>query len=252
MAQLLHPKSGLLRYIDGEVDDKEKQRLEAHLKGCRSCQEYLSFVRGFTEDLKELREEEFSTDEAHVDSATLVLHASGKLDEETAQHVRKHVLFCDACQEDYFALRRATEGARWTRAVVRAAGGVLECLSLTGSGVLLEPAYARVRAAEGQHAGRIQIEDTVADPESNVTATIRVNIDAEPKASTASVVLESDPPQPAWRALLLDAEEQELASMPLSARETAVGSNLPPGSYAVSIRRGSVALATFTVEVRKA
>lgn len=135
--RLAHSRSDLLRYIDGEVDDGERQVIDAHLKSCNSCREYVSFVRGLTQDLSDLREEEFTTDEPHVDSWTLVSHEEGKLDEETARHVRGHLLYCDTCQEDFLALRQARRAASWAERLSKLGEAVVDLGKRYGIGTLL-------------------------------------------------------------------------------------------------------------------
>ena len=247
----MHPRAELLRYLDGAVTADERRTLEAHLASCKQCRDYIARVKNFNEGLAGLTEEEFTSREPCPDSWTLASYDAGEVDEETARHLRAHLLYCDECAEEFDALRRL-HGPSWTKAVVRAARGMLECLSLTGSGMLLEPAYARVRAAEGRVADHIQIEDTVADPETKTTSTVRVRIEADPKGPLASVLLELEPPAPAWRAYLLGAEDEEVASLPLAERETVLGTSLPYGAYTVSLRKGKEELASFAIEIRGA
>jgi hypothetical protein len=246
-----HPRADLLRYLDGDVNENEKRALEEHLEGCADCRGYLSQIKDFNQGLGELREEEFTSEERCPDSWTLVSYEAGKVDEETALHLRAHLLFCDDCQEEFFALRQL-HGPSRTEVILRAARDALECVSLTGSGVLAEPAYAPVRAEEEPVRGRVQIEDTVVDPGTNATSDLRVTIEADPQAPTASVLLDAEPPQPDWKAYLFDADERELASIPIFEHETRLGSGLPYGSYSVSIRRGEDALASLAIEIRAA
>jgi hypothetical protein len=246
-----HPRADLLRYLDDTVEGAEKGSLEEHLQGCPECREYLSFVKGFNQGLSGLSKEEFTTDETCPDSWTLVSYEAGSADEETARHLRAHLLFCDKCAEEFYVLRRL-RGPSWTEVIVRAVGGAIECLSLSGSGILVEPAYAAVRTAERPVAGGVEIEDTVADPATKATSTLRVIIETDPRAPATSVTLDADPPQPDWKVYLLDAEERELASAPIFERQTRIGSRLPYGSYTISVRRGPDALANFAIEIREA
>ncbi len=101
-----HPKEDLIRYMDKTMDESERKAIEEHLETCKSCGEYLSFVKEFSQELGNLKEEEFSSDELCPDSWHLVSYEAGDLDKETAKHMRVHVLFCDDCGEELDALRR--------------------------------------------------------------------------------------------------------------------------------------------------
>ena len=101
-----HPKEDLIRYMDKTMDESERKAIEEHLKTCKSCSEYLSFVKEFSQELGTLKKEEFSSDEPCPDSWTMVSYEAGDLDEETAKHMRVHLLFCDDCGQELDALRR--------------------------------------------------------------------------------------------------------------------------------------------------
>src|SRR5439155_1086043 len=126
------------------LEGDERRAVEEHLASCGECREYVSFVTGFNEPLTELTEREFASHEGCPDSWTLVSHAKGDVDEETARHLRVHLLFCDDCAEEYYALRGLRAPA-WTKVVLQAAQGALECASLLGSGVLVQPESLGVR-----------------------------------------------------------------------------------------------------------
>ena len=114
-----HPRADLLRYLDGVVEGEEKRALEEHLAGCTECREYLSFVGGFNQGLANLSKEEFTSDEPCLDSWTLVAYEAGKVDEETAKHVRAHLLFCDKCAKEFYGLRRVSREESWREFVER-------------------------------------------------------------------------------------------------------------------------------------
>jgi Putative zinc-finger len=114
-----HPREDLLRYLDGEVGDDEKRILEEHLASCKECRDYISMVKGFNRDLASLTEEEFASQEPCPDSWTLVSYEAGKVDEETARHLRTHLLFCDECAEEFYALRRLSREESWQELVER-------------------------------------------------------------------------------------------------------------------------------------
>lgn len=111
-----HPKEDLLRYRDGLTQGDEKRVLEEHLAGCTECRDFLSFVKGFSEGLSHLEKEQLSSAEPCPDSWTLASYEAGKVDEETARHLRTHLLVCDRCAKEFHALRRASlEESRFER-----------------------------------------------------------------------------------------------------------------------------------------
>ena len=244
-----HEPDKLTRYAHGELAAEDRARLEQHVAECNSCREYLSFVRNFETGLRDARPAMRTPGEPCPDSSLLIALEADELGAKTAEHVRAHMLFCKDCMEEYYALRRLRSPS-WTEVIVRAVGGTLECLSLAGSGVILQPSYAAVRGETEPLSDRIHIEDTVVDPETEATSTVRVKIGAEPKPPAASVLLEAHLPQAGWRVYLFDAEDRELASLPLAAEETAIGSNLAYGSYTLKISKGPRNLATFAIEIR--
>lgn len=109
----MHPRAELLRYLDGAVTADERRTLEAHLASCRECRDYMARVKNFNEGLAGLTEEEFTSREPCPDSWTLASYDAGEVDEETARHLRAHLLYCDECAEEFDVLRRLTRGASW-------------------------------------------------------------------------------------------------------------------------------------------
>jgi len=150
-----HPKADLLRYLDGTMEAEEKDALEQHLAGCAECRDYLSFVKGFNQSLGSLSKEEFASDEPCPDSWTLVAYEAGKADEDTARHIRAHLLFCDACAKEFYALRRVSQEEFWRELVERLKEYVIDMAKSYGPGALIgqvriaaeRPAFA-VRGGE--------------------------------------------------------------------------------------------------------
>jgi hypothetical protein len=67
----------------------------------------------FNRGLREIRSEMMVPNEDHPDSSLIVALESGDLDDDTASHVRAHMLFCESCLEDFFCLRRSARGESW-------------------------------------------------------------------------------------------------------------------------------------------
>lgn len=135
----IHPRSDLLRYLDGEIAADEKSALEEHLASCESCRNYLANVRDFNKGLGELTEEEFTSTEPHPDSWTLVAYEAAQVDDETARHVRAHLLFCDSCQEEFLALRRVSKQDSWRELIEQLKDFVIDLWDTYGQGILIGP-----------------------------------------------------------------------------------------------------------------
>lgn len=246
----VHPREDLLRYLEGDVAQDEKLSLESHLASCVECRTYLSTVKGFNDGLGELAQEEFTSQEACPDSWTLVSYEDGKIDEGTARQLRAHLLFCDACQEEFYALRKLRT-PNWTKLVLNLVRGAVELVSISGSGVPgLADAASELRGGPKPSARAFTVEEVAVDPEMKSTSTVRVRIEPAAEPSSASILIDVEPPQPAWRAYLHDGEEQELESMPLSGKESPIGSKLSAGTYALCIRKGADILSSFEIEIR--
>lgn len=145
-----HPREDLLRYLDGDVGEGEKRTLENHLATCEDCRRYLARVKDFNKGLDDLAVEEFTSDEPHPDTWTLVAHEAGKLDGETARNIRAHLLFCDECQEEFLALRGASQEEAWRELFERIQEFVIDLGKTYGPGALIgairiaaeQPAFA--------------------------------------------------------------------------------------------------------------
>src|SRR5436190_19960302 len=92
----------LVRYLDGELEQEERAKVEQHLATCGACRDQLEFAKGFRAGLRKLSKEELTTDEPCPDSWTLVSYEAGDVDEETARHLRVHLLLCDDCAEEFY------------------------------------------------------------------------------------------------------------------------------------------------------
>jgi anti-sigma-K factor RskA len=165
-----HPREDLLRYLDGEVSEEEKRELEKHLSECETCRNYVSLVGRFNERLGQLSEDEFTAQEPCPDSWTLVSYEAGKVDEETARHLRAHLLFCDSCQEEFYALRRSSHEESWRELIKRLEEFVIDLAKSYGPGTLIgsirivaeQPLFA-VRGTEPAKAVSKVLEVTVGE-----------------------------------------------------------------------------------------
>jgi len=106
------PKEEILLLIDGKLKGEEQTSLEKHIEQCSDCREYLEFVQGLVEVIKEIPAPE---KEACPSTLTLSLYASGDLDPETVAHVNAHILYCDECFKEVLQLEKME--ATWAETV---------------------------------------------------------------------------------------------------------------------------------------
>lgn len=151
----MHPRAELLRYLDGAVTADERRTLEAHLASCKECRDYIARVKNFNEGLAGLTEEEFTSREPCPDSWTLASYDAGEVDEETARHLRAHLLYCDECAEEFDALRRLTRDASWAEKWEKLKATIIDLARMYGPGALVgqirivaeQPVLARGKGA---------------------------------------------------------------------------------------------------------
>lgn len=97
------PKEEILLLIDGKLKGEEQTSLEKHIEQCSECREYLEFVQGLSEVVKEMPAPE---KEACPSTLILSLRASGDLDPETVAHINTHILYCDECFKEVLQLEK--------------------------------------------------------------------------------------------------------------------------------------------------
>jgi hypothetical protein len=246
---LFHPDVDILRYRDGDLDEEQKRSVDKHLEGCAECREYLAFVDDFQAGLQESTPEEFAGQQTHPEPELIFNYEQGKLDEVSARELRAHMVFCDACADELYALRRLQHPRSFTQAVIRLAKKALEVVDISGTGEVLEFALVAARGNDEESIPEsVQIEDTVADSETKRSSAIRIRIDADPKGTGARMRLQADPPQPDWKVSLTPVGSEELMAVPIAEDETLLGTDLVPGSYIVNIRKGKDSLASFALD----
>jgi len=210
----------------------------------------VSFITRFNAALRDAKSQRAAQPEACPDGALIVDLEAGDLDAETAKHVHAHVLFCGKCREEFYALRRL-RSPNWTKLVIDTMRGALRVAHLIGTAELVEPGYALVRAEERSgDPGQVEIEDAVVDPETEARSVLRMIIDSEGK-DHAAISLTTTPPQPGWKAQLVNAQDEEIAGAPLSEEETPIASGLSYGRYTLRVSKGTETVATFSIELRE-
>jgi hypothetical protein len=102
----IHEAQNLIRYTEGALPAEERTATEAHLETCASCRDFVSFVRDFNANLRDVKRQTQVAGEPCPDSSLIIALEANELDERTAAQVRAHMLFCDGCLEEFFLLRR--------------------------------------------------------------------------------------------------------------------------------------------------
>ncbi len=250
---LFHPEVDILRYREGDLDEEKKRSVDQHVQECAECREFLAFVDDVQAGLQELTPEELVGMQTHPEPEHIYDYEQGKLDGKSARELRAHMVFCDTCTDELYALQRLHHPRSFTQAVIRFGKKVFEIVDISGTGEVLETALEMAKGTDGDNSAEsVQIEDTVADFETKRSSAIRIRIVAAPEQSHVHMRLQADPPQPDWTVSLTSAGDLELMAVPMAEHETLLGSDLGPGSYMVSIRKGENSLASFTLEVQAA
>lgn len=252
----MHPHESLIRtHVEGEGSERERQEVAEHLKGCSDCREFLSFVRDFSETAKDLADDEIAADEPHAPKSVIIAYEEGKLDAETSVHLRSHMLFCDECAEAYYLLKRM-RAPSWTEVVIEAIRSAKEFLlkpiEITGMGELVPLAAAGVTRSDEpeEPQSRVEIIQHVADSGDEAELHVYVESSAKGPGTTVRILVAVDPPKPAWRAKLLDAEDNELASVPLTERQQVLRPSLTPGTFVAQVLKEGEVLAECRLRIQ--
>src|SRR5712692_4482788 len=209
----MHPHESLIRtHVEGEGSERERQEVDEHLKGCSECREFLAFTQDFSETAKGLADDEIAADEPHARKSVIIAYEEGKLDAETALHLRSHMLYCDQCAEAYYLLKRM-RAPSWTEVVLGVMQStketLLEALEITGMGELVPVAEAVSRGPgddveEGK--SKIQIVQHVTDADEEADVVFSLEPAGNEASPTFHLRIEIDPPKRDWRAQFYGAD----------------------------------------------
>ncbi|HXE74699.1 MAG TPA: zf-HC2 domain-containing protein [Candidatus Xenobia bacterium] len=108
-----HDHENLVRYSRDDLTTSQRVRVEEHLKDCAECNRFLSFVNDLRTALKEIAQEESRPETPCPDAETLVAFDREELDEERAELIREHTVFCKDCLEELYLLRRARQSPQF-------------------------------------------------------------------------------------------------------------------------------------------
>ncbi len=148
---LFHPEVDMLRYREGDLDEEKKRSVDKHIQECAECREYLAFVDDFKEGLQELTPEELAGTQTCPDPELIFNYERGKLNEESARELRAHLLFCDACTDELYAIRRLRHPRSFTQSVIRITKKALQVVDISGTGEMLELAPAVSRGSDEEN-----------------------------------------------------------------------------------------------------
>src|SRR5713226_3691953 len=237
----MHPHESLIRtHVEGEGSERERQEVDEHLKDCSDCREFLSFVQDFSETAKGFAVDEIAVDEPHAPKSVIIAYEEGKLDAETSLHLRSHMLFCDQCAEAYYLLKRM-RAPSWVEVVIEAIRSAKEFLlkpiEITGMGELMPlPVMADRGPGEPDEVQpRVEIAQPISDSADEAELHLYVESNGKGPGTTVRILVAIDSPKPAWKARLLDTEDNELASVPLTERRQVLHSGVTPGAFVVQV-----------------
>lgn len=246
--QRAHEPEKLTRYAFGDLSEKEREKLERHLRTCGPCQEFVSFVRDFNAGLHEARPKEPLPGEPCPDRSLLIDLEEGELDDKTAEHVRAHMLFCRDCRGEFEALARLRP--KVIQVGLRAARALFELFRPPEVGAWQSlPATVTVMGKRVPVAP-FEVAEMLRDPERNKSK-VALRLEEGLEADHVSVFVQSDEvlPEWKWRISLVDGEEQEWVSMPFDKPEVQVTSGVPYGFYALEVYKGEDCFGTFKFTV---
>jgi hypothetical protein len=253
----MHPHESLIRtHVEGEGSERERQEVDEHLKDCTDCQDLLSFVQDLSETGKQLATDEIAADEQHAPKSVIIAYEEGKLDVETALHLRSHMLFCDECAETYYLLKRM-RAPSWTEVVIEAVRSAKETLlkvvEITGMGELVPVPAVVTRGPGGdpqEGQARIEIAQHVMDAGEEANLLFLVEPNGKESAATVRLLIGINTSKPAWKATLLDAQENEMASMPLAETAQVLHTSLSVGTFVVQIAHDEEILIEFRLKIQ--
>ncbi|HKZ41048.1 MAG TPA: hypothetical protein VJ044_08800 [Candidatus Hodarchaeales archaeon] len=108
----LHRVSDLIRYVNDSLPDVDHADIKQHVETCAECKDFLGFLQEFNSAMKKVKPVEIDIEEPCPGSSLIVALEEGNLDEETAQHLRVHMLYCTRCLEEFFLLRQLSSHER--------------------------------------------------------------------------------------------------------------------------------------------
>ncbi len=253
----MHPHESLIRtHVEGEGSERERQEVDEHLKGCSDCREFLSFAQDFSETAKDLAHDEIAADEPHASKGAIIAYEEGRLDAETALHLRSHMLFCDQCAGTYYLLKRL-RAASWTEVVIETVRSakefLLKAIEITGMGELI-PVPATITKGPGEESeegqSTIEIAQQVTDADGEAEVRFFVESGGDGSGAIARISVGMHPPRPGWRAKLLDAHEQMIASVPLLKERQPLHSGLISGTFVAQIVKDEEVLAECRLRIQ--
>jgi len=240
-------------YVEGTGSPGEELEVHDHMKECDDCREFVDFVRDLSEGIKKVSEEAIGLDDAHPSSPTLVAYEEGTLDPQTSLHLRAHMLFCDLCAESYYLLKRM-RAPSWSKVVIEAVRSakewLLRPLEVIGMGELVPLAATTTRGGTGEPQSTVEISQPIFDSGGQTDLHLYVEADGGQPGATVRLLAAIASPKTAWQARLLDADENELASIPLSDEKQLLHSSLAAGTFITEVLSNDKVVAECRLQIR--
>ncbi len=250
----MHPLETIFHaYIEGDTSASDREKVAEHLKGCGECRELLSFIEDFSSAAKSMEPGDIAPKEPCYATEVVVAYEHGVLDRATSLKLRKHMLFCDRCAGTYYLLKRM-RAPSWTEVVIEAVqsakGLLLGPLEAIGAGDFV-PVSATISRGEPQEPqSTVEISQHISDLADETDLRLYLESSGRLPGATVRLLVAIDSPKTAWQARLLDADENELASIPLSGEKQLLHSGLAAGTFIAEVLCDGKAVAECRLQIR--
>ncbi|MBN2543764.1 zf-HC2 domain-containing protein [bacterium] len=100
-------KVKILEYLDGGLSEKERRRIESHIRTCGKCKAILDFIEEIKASRNKIHRPIQSHETGCPDQETLCAFAEGTLSTEETTALKSHFMYCDNCMSDVINLKTA-------------------------------------------------------------------------------------------------------------------------------------------------
>ena len=250
----MHPHETMFRaYVEGDASVTDRERVDEHLKACGECRELLSFIQDFSSVAKDTEPGDIAPEEPCYATEAVVAYEHGELDRATALKLRKHMLTCDRCAETYYLIKRM-RAPSWTEVVIEAIHSAKESLlrplEVIGMGELVPLPATITRGESEEPQSTVEISQHITDSGGETDLHLYLEADSRQPGAMVRLLAAIDSRETVWRARLLDADEDELASVPLSDEKQLLHSRLAAGTFIAEVLSNDKVVAQCRLQIR--
>lgn len=244
-------ESTLRTVLEGKASVLEEREADRHMQECKDCRDLGDLVQDLSAGIKEIGDEMTGLEDAHPSSPTIYAYVEGTLDPKSALHLRAHMLFCDVCAESYYLLKRM-RAPSWMEVVIgvlrSAKEFLIQPIELNGLGEFRHAHASVTRGEDFEPQQKIEVLQRINSDDIDADLLLSVEPNAgQPGKLMLRAALE---PSQRWIASLRDAEEHEIASIPLRAESQLLHTALPPGMYTVQVLMDKDPIAECRLDIR--